>query len=132
MAFETVPFSFEYRFAARCIARRKTAVGGTAVRSRHAHVSQVRDECSGLLFGETECLHRSTRNAGPDDANDVLIRRRAAELIARKVQSADSVAVHAMTIPTSRLIEPTAFFNLCWGVTVLREKHTGSQQQHTY
>ena len=71
---------------------------------------------SEMLFGGIP----GVRDAGPDDADQILVGCGAAELAAAQVHARDAVTVRAVTRGAAREKEPPAVLHVRRGVFVLR------------
>jgi hypothetical protein len=72
------------------------------------HVTEIRDDAGDFRRVEPEGLHPGARNAGRDDANEILIGDRVAKLSAPEVDAADAIAVGSVAGRALRVVEACA------------------------
>src|SRR5262249_30338407 len=108
MARRAPPLAIEERLAASRIAARdgdRTTASGCR---RRRPAAQERDDRSRLRLRKAARRHRRAGNSRLNDADDLGVRRRAAELTALKLDAGDHVAVRSVTAGAARLVEPRA------------------------
>ena len=113
MAARAAALAFENRLAPSWIARR-----GRAPRLGRDR-PEVRDDVAGVDFGDVVRRHPRIRDAGPDDADEILVGCGAPELTAAQVHARDAVTVRTVTRGAAREKEPPAVLHVRRGVFVL-------------
>ncbi len=132
MAARARALALEDRFAARGVARHR----GRARVGRDR--PQIRDDVFRVDLGDVVRRHPRVRNAVPDDANEILVRRGAAELTAAQIHAGHFVAVGAVAAGARREEKASAVLDVGGGIFVLggqcdrndQENQDGTERSH--
>jgi hypothetical protein len=116
----TCPLASEDDPAARRIA------GGRTTGSGFGDRPQVGDDPRRLFFGEIVGRHRRSRDAVPDDSNQVLIGRRATKLATAQIDAGNFVSVWAVTVRTAILEDAPTIVDV--GSRVVLSEECGARQ----
>ena len=103
-------FAFEDRAAASDVARLH---GGGVER---VHVAKIGDDARHLGVVQRKGRHAGGWRAGPDEAREVAIGERVAELAAAQIDAADRIALRAVAGCASRRVEARAVGDIDVGI----------------